>query len=97
MAKNGGDFMGSIWLGAFVGFLTTLLLGWLFPGIGHLIGGLIGGFAAGIIARGGMLKGALAGFLAGIFGGIIITILAVVGLAIVEESQAGYWAVFSAA
>jgi hypothetical protein len=48
--------MGSIWLGAFVGFLITLVLGWLFPGIGHLIGGFIGGLAAGVIARGGMLN-----------------------------------------
>jgi len=61
--------MDNLWLGAFVGFLITLLFGWLFPGVGHLISGLIGGFAAGIIARGGMLKEALAGFLAGIFGG----------------------------
>ncbi len=87
--KKGGDFMGSLWLGALVGFLITLVLGWLFPGIGHLIGGLIGGFVAGIIARGGILTGALAGFLAGIFGGIIITLLAVVGLAVIGGVSGG--------
>jgi hypothetical protein len=38
--------MGSLRLGAFVGFVITLLLGWLFSGIGHLIGGFIGGLLA---------------------------------------------------
>ena len=89
LAKNGGDFRGSIWLGAFVGFVITLFLSSLFPGIGHLIGGSIGGLAAGIIARGGMLNGAIAGFLAGIFGGIIIAILAIVGLAAVGGVTGG--------
>jgi hypothetical protein len=93
--KNGGNFMGSLWLGALVGFIITLAIGWLFPGIGHLIGGLIGGFIAGIIARGGILTGALAGFLAGIFGGIIITILAIAGLTVVGGISGGIMAVFS--
>ena len=44
--------MGSIWLGAFVGFLVVLVLGFLFPGIGHLLGGFIGGIVAGLIAKG---------------------------------------------
>jgi|WetSurMetagenome_2_1015567.scaffolds.fasta_scaffold03158_9 hypothetical protein len=60
--KVNGDFMASLWVGAFVGFVITLLLGLLFPGIGHLIGGFIGGFVAAIIARGGMLRGSISGF-----------------------------------
>ena len=64
--------MGSIWLGAFVGFLVILVLAFLFPGIGHLVGGFIGGLVAGLVAR-GVGRGLVAGFLAGIFGGIIIS------------------------
>ena len=44
--------LGSIWLGAFVGFLLTVVIAFLFPGIGHLVGGFIGGLVAGLIARG---------------------------------------------
>jgi hypothetical protein len=62
----------NLWCGAFVGFVVTLILGWMFPGIGHLIGGLIGGFVAGLIAGEGMGRGALAGFIAGIFGGSLL-------------------------
>ena len=58
--------LGSIWLGAFVGFLVVLVFGFLFPGIGHLIGGFIGGIVAGLIAKGAG-RGLIAGFLAGIF------------------------------
>jgi hypothetical protein len=87
--RSKGGSMGNLWLGAFVGFLVTLILGWMFPGIGHLVGGLIGGFVAGLIAGGGMMKGALAGFLAGIFGGIIIAILAFIGLALVGGIAGG--------
>jgi uncharacterized protein YqgC (DUF456 family) len=43
--------MGNLWLGAFVGFLVTLILGWMSPGLGHLIGGFIGGFVAGLILK----------------------------------------------
>ncbi len=68
--------MGSIWLGAFVGFLVMVVLAFLFPGIGSLIGLFIGGLVAGLVAR-GIFKGLIAGFLAGIFGGIIIAILAI--------------------
>jgi hypothetical protein len=35
--------MGNLWLGAFVGFLITMFLGFIFPFLGHLIGGFIGG------------------------------------------------------
>lgn len=38
---------------------------------------------------GGIGRGALAGFLAGIFAGIIITILAIIGLALVGWSSGG--------
>lgn len=62
-------------MGAFVGFLFTLALGFLFPGIVHLIGGFIDGFIAGLIAKGAG-RGAIAGFMAGTFGGIIIDNLA---------------------
>lgn len=75
-----GDCMGSLWLGAFVGFLAKLILEWMFPGIGHLVGGLIGGFVAGLMA-GGVGRGALAGFLAGIFGEIIFAIFVFTGFA----------------
>ena len=66
--------LGSIWLGAFVGFLVTVVIAFLFPGVGHLVGGFLGGLVAGLVAR-GVGKGLIAGFLAGIFGGIIIAIL----------------------
>jgi hypothetical protein len=87
--RNKGDSVESLWPGAFVGFVVTLILGWMFPGLGHLIGGLVGGFVAGLIAGGGMGKGALAGFLAGIFGGIIIAVLAFTGLVLVGGFAAG--------
>jgi len=88
--------VGSLWLGTFVGFLITLILGFLFLGIVHLIGGLIvGGFVAGIIAWGGLLRGALAGFLAGIFGGKMAAIFAILGL-VVGGLLVEFWVDFSA-
>ena len=74
--------MGSILLGAFVGFIVTLLLGvtlgLLLPFVGVLIGMFLGGFVAGVIA-GGVVRGAIAGLLAGLLGAVIIVILALVG------------------
>ena len=81
--------MGSIWLGAFVGFLVVLVLGFLFPGIGHTGGSFISGIVAGLIMKSAG-RGLIAGFLAGIFGGIIIAILAIVGLAIVGGVATGF-------
>jgi hypothetical protein len=76
--RTAGVKMGNLWLGAFVGFLVTVLLGWIIPGLGLLAGHLIGGLVAGVIARGGIGRGALAGFLAGIFGGIILAVIAII-------------------
>jgi hypothetical protein len=36
--------MGSLWLGAFVGFVIIAVLGWWAPVVAHLIGGLVAGF-----------------------------------------------------
>jgi len=70
------DELGSLFLGAFVGFLIIAFAGAVLPIIAHLIGG----FFAGLIARRGMAKGALAGLIAGVLGGFIATILLISGL-----------------
>ncbi len=49
-----------LWLGVFVGFIITLMLGLNYPGIGHLFGGFIGGLIAGAIVR-GVGRGLVAG------------------------------------
>lgn len=64
---------GSLWLGAFVGFLVIVFLGLWLPVVAQFIGGIV----AGVIAKGGAGRGALAGFLEGIFGGIIVAVFAV--------------------
>ena len=75
---SGDDCMGSLWLGAFVGFLVTLIFEWMFPG-GHLVGELIGGFGG--VHGWGVGRGALAGFLAVIFGGIMFARFVFTGFA----------------
>ena len=78
MNGNGDLGLGSIGLGAFVGFIITVVLGIIFPGVGHIFGGFIGGLIAGLIAR-GIIGGAIAGFLAGVFSAIVLAILAFLG------------------
>jgi hypothetical protein len=53
-------YVASVGLGAFVGFLVTVGLGIVYPGVGHLLGGFIGGIIAGLVAR-GILGGSFAG------------------------------------
>jgi hypothetical protein len=64
---------GSIGLGAFVGFLLLVFLGFI-----PILGALIAGLVAGLIARGAG-RGAAAGFVAGILGAVVIALLLTVG------------------
>ena len=73
--------MGSIGLGAFVGFIVTVILSIMYPGIGYILGGFLGGLIAGLIAR-GVLGGAIAGFLAGVFSAIAVGDFGVSGFAL---------------
>jgi hypothetical protein len=64
---------GSIGLGAFVGFLLLIFLGFI-----PILGALIAGLVAGLIARGAG-RGAAAGFVAGIVGAVVVALLLTVG------------------
>jgi len=64
---------GSIGLGAFVGFLLLIFLGFI-----PILGALIAGVVAGLIARGAG-RGAAAGFVAGILGAVVVALLLTVG------------------
>jgi hypothetical protein len=64
---------GSIGLGAFVGFLLLIFLGFI-----PVLGALIAGIVAGLIARGAG-RGAAAGFVAGILGAVIVALLLTAG------------------
>ena len=54
--------LANVGLGSLVGFLVTVILGFSYPGLGHLLGALIGGIVAGFIAR-GLIGGMTAGLL----------------------------------
>jgi len=58
-----------------------------FPGIGHLIGGFIGWICSSIIARGGHVEWSISRFPRWDIWRIIITILAVIGLAVVGGAK----------
>lgn len=73
--------LSSIGLGAFIGFIITVILGIIYPGVGHIFGGFIGGLIAGLIAR-GIIGGAIAGFLAGVLSAITLSILAFLGFVV---------------
>lgn len=81
--------MGSIGLGAFIGFLITVALGIIFPGAGHILGAFLGGIVAGLIAR-GIIGGTIAGILSGVFSAIILVILAFFGFALHAEANLGF-------
>jgi hypothetical protein len=74
--------VGRVLLGAFAGFVFSLVigipLGIILPFIGVLIGMFAGGFIAGAMA-GGVGRGAIAGLLAGLLGAAVIVVLALVG------------------
>jgi hypothetical protein len=86
----GSGTLGSIGLGAFIGFLITVVMGILFPGAGYIIGGFLGGIVAGLIAR-SALGGVFAGFLSGIGGAVILVILALIGSIISFQSDWGFF------
>jgi hypothetical protein len=48
--------MGRFGLGIFIGFVVTVVISLMYPGIGHIGGGLLGGLISGLIVR-GALKG----------------------------------------
>jgi hypothetical protein len=68
----------NFWTGVIVGWLVGLILGFLLP----VIGPLAGGFVAGWVAGGGIGNGAKAGLLAGLFGAIVISVLLLIGGAV---------------
>lgn len=72
--------LGSVGLGTFVGFLITVILGIMYPGVGHILGGLLGGLIAGLIAR-GMFGGSIAGFAAGVLSAVALAFIALIGFA----------------
>lgn len=75
---NGDYGLASIGLGALVGFIITVALGIIYPGLGYILGAFVGGIIAGVIAR-GIIGGAIAGFIAGVFSAIALAILAFLG------------------
>lgn len=72
--------MGNVGLGTFVGFLITMILSIMYPGVGHILGGLLGGLIAGLIA-GGMFGGSIAGFASGVLSSVAMAFIAMIGFA----------------
>ncbi len=66
--------MSNVGLGVLVGFLVTVSLSIMYPGVGFLFGGFVGGIIAGLVAK-GALGGTMAGLLSGIFSSIAVAIL----------------------
>jgi hypothetical protein len=83
--------LASVGLGALIGFLVIVVLGIMFPGVGHLLGALLGGFVVifsffGFAFYGGSNYGFLGALVGGIVGtalsiiiGIIATIVSAIG------------------
>ena len=87
--------MGRFGLGIFVGFVVTVVISLMYPGIGHIGGGLLGGFIAGLIVR-GAFKGAFAGFVVGVLSAILLGLIALTGFAWAGGEGYGLLGVFLA-